>query len=122
MTEHTPKPDTAKKKPDQDRKDAVDDAMEIAELLAEEATGIGITKRLWQRGKKIVGKEYLEEISALKTRQNELLETNNVLTRMSGECVKRIDELEAKVNKLKDENEALRRQNSELLDRLNAKE
>lgn len=111
MTSISPQPQSNdplehKRKSDR-RKENFDDAIEVIEAIAEEAGGIGIAKRLFEKVKVRVSREYIERIEVLEDRQEQLLQTNSVLTRMGEECVERIDSL-------KEENAKLRIQIREL--------
>jgi hypothetical protein len=89
------------------RKENFDDALEVAEALAEELGGVGIARRLYEKARKYLSREYLKRIEALEARQEELLQTNALLTRAGADYVVALDEL-------REENERLLNQLREI--------
>lgn len=88
-----PKPNKYDKSEDS-RNETVDDAIEIAELVLEEATGIGAAKKIGLKVKRWISKEYISKIEYLENRQKEILDTNALLNKMCQDALKRIEELE----------------------------
>ncbi len=62
MTESNPK--NGNEKARGKRGERVDDAIEIAELIAEEAGGLGVAKRIGGKVKQWISKEYIEKIGS----------------------------------------------------------
>lgn len=110
MTSASPRPRDEKDKRDTRgrRKENFDDAVEVAEALAEELGGVGIARRLYEKARKYLSREYLERIERLEARQEELLETNALLTRAGADYVVALDDLKEENTKLRKEIEELR--------------
>lgn len=90
------------------RKENLDDALEVAEALAEELGGIGIARRLYEKARKYLSREYLERIERLEARQEDLLQTNALLSRAGADYVVALDELKEENEQLRIEMERLR--------------
>lgn len=95
MTGAAPNPrDEKSERSSRDRsKEKLDDAIEVAEALAEELGGVGIARRLYEKARRYLSREYLDRIEALEARQEELLQTNALLTRVSTDYLAAMDEL-----------------------------
>lgn len=90
-----------------ERKENVDDAIAIAEIMAEDLSGVGMVKRVYERLKRRAAREYLEKIDELEEAHRELMRTNAVLTRACEDAMQRQDELIAELKRLQDKNDVV---------------
>lgn len=97
------RPQFTKKNNKRRSKKHLDGAVDLIEIISEEVGGIGLAKRVHQKIKAYFAREYIRRIQLLEVRQEELLETNAVLTRLGQDCIERIDALQEERRRLKAE-------------------
>lgn len=109
------KPQSSQKRQKDDAKSSVDDALEVAEVFAEEVGGIGVARRLYEHFKRRLSREFIQRIEKLEERQEELLATNAFITRAGNEYVVRLDELNIENDRLRRKLEQYEALESDLL-------
>ena len=89
-----------------------DDAVAAIERLVEEATGVGIVKRVAQKIRLRVSREFIDRIDALTSRNNELTRTINSMGDAYQRLLEHLDAKDARIAELERELDARTRDES----------